>query len=175
VSLYETPAGGTAKLILTHTVNSKGQLSGVVTMDQSASYTAAFTGDAEYAPAETAAKTVDIDAKVSESISGNYSTSSYYRVYHHTAKVATAVTVAPDKPGECVKLEIQRISHDAWKAYAMTGCMTLNSASKAATSLTLTKYPVDSKYRVRADYVRSSSDTKNLSTDSGWDYFIVNK
>jgi hypothetical protein len=29
------------------------------------------------------------------------------------------------------------------------------------------------QFRIRADYVRSSGDTSNLSTDSGWLYFMV--
>jgi hypothetical protein len=34
---------------------------------------------------------------------------------------------------------------------------------------------LDLYYRVRADYVRSSKDTSNLSTASGWLSFIVEK
>ena len=179
VSIYETPAGGAKKLITSGTVNSKGQYAVATTLGQSASYTAAFTGDAQYAAATTGAKTVNVDAKVSEAISGYYTSqisgTIEYRLYRYTGKVKDSATVAPNKHGECVKFEVQRYSDGAWKAYTTTGCADLNSSSAAATTLTLTKYPTASKYRVRADYDRSSTDTKNLSTDSGWQYFIVEK
>ena len=48
-------------------------------------------------------------------------------------------------------------------------------AATSSPTLTLTAYPQNTKYRVRVDYVRSSKDTTNLSTDGGWMYFIVVK
>jgi hypothetical protein len=179
VSIYETPAGGSKKLIETHTVNAKGQVSVTETLAQSASFTAAFTGDAQYAAVTTAAKTVDAQARVSASVSGYYQSeragSTTYRVYHHTAKQKVDVTVAPNKHGECVQLVVQRYSGGTWKAYTTTGCTGLDSSSEASPTLTLTTYPQNTKYRVRVDYVRSSKDTTNLSTDGGWMYFIVVK
>ncbi|HEV3382219.1 MAG TPA: hypothetical protein VG142_14740 [Trebonia sp.] len=179
VSIYETPAGGSKKLVKSGTVNSKGQLAVSETLDESASFVAAFTGDEQYAAVTTAAKSVGIDAKVSEYISGYYGSqkvgTATYWLYRNSGKVAVTVDVVPDKHGECVKLEVQRYSDGQWKSYTTTGCTDLNSSSRAGITLTLSRYPLGSRYRVSAEYIRSSKDLANLSADSGWLYFEVLK
>jgi hypothetical protein len=55
------------------------------------------------------------------------------------------------------------------------GCGHLNSSSKGAWALTISQAHLNSPYRIRADYIRSSADTSNLSSDSGWQYFLVAK
>ena len=42
-------------------------------------------------------------------------------------------------------------------------------------ALAISQAHLNSPYRIRADYIRSSTDTSNLSNDSGWQYFIVVK
>jgi hypothetical protein len=112
-------------------------------------------------------------------VSGYYAStkagSTTYRLYHRSGRVTAAIAVAPGKPGECVKLEVQEYYRGAWHAKGTTGCTTLNSSSRASAYLAAKNASLGYHYRVRADYVRSSKDTSNLSADSGWQYFIVEK
>jgi hypothetical protein len=45
--------------------------------------------------------------------------------------------------------------------------------SQIAGSFNLSQADIGFHYRVRADYIRSSKDTSNLSNDSHWQYLIV--
>jgi hypothetical protein len=180
INLYETPVGGTRKLYKTFTGGS-GWVTAYITgqLTTSASFTASVASDSEYAGVTTPPVTVNVDASVATSLSGYYTSKASgghtYRVYHHTTTLKDAATVAPNKHGECTKLEIQHGTSTGWKAYALTGCTDLNSSSKATLSLSLSKYSIGGQYRVRVDYIRSSKDTANLSTDAGWQYVLVEK
>jgi hypothetical protein len=180
INVYETPAGGQRKLFKTITTGSGWTTAySISQFTTSTSFTASIAGDSEYAGVTTPAVTVNVDASVGASLSGYYTSKATdgetYRVYHHTTTLKDSATVAPNKHGECVKLEIQHGTSTGWKAYALTGCTDLNSSSKATLSVSLSKYSIGGKYRVRVDYIRSSKDTANLSTDAGWQYVIVEK
>ena len=60
----------------------------------------------------------------------------------------------------------------AWLSYTSTGCLTLSKSSGVSTYLSLLK-SADARYRVRADYTRSATDTTNIDTDGSWLYFEV--
>jgi hypothetical protein len=180
VNIYETPVGGRKKLLKTVALGSGETLTFTTgQLTTSTAFTASADGDSVYSATTTPARTVDVYASVQASISGYYGSKSIsgvtYRVYHHTAKLKDAVTVAPNKHGECVKLEMQRGTSSDWKAYYLSGCTDLNGSSKATISLTLSKYSIGGKYRIRADFHPSSGDKGNLSTDGAWLYFIVEK
>lgn len=180
INVYETPAGGQRKLLTTITTGSDWtSIYTISKLTTSTSFTASIAGDSEYAGVTTPPVTVNVDASVGASLSGYYTSKvtdgETYRVYHHTSTLKDGASVAPDKHGECVKLEIQHGTSTGWKAYALTGCTDLNSSSKATLSVSLSKYSIGGKYRVRVDYIRSRNDTKNLDADSGWSYFSVAK
>jgi hypothetical protein len=180
IYIYETPAGGQRKLFAKDTNVSGWTTSyNLSQFTTSTSFTASIAGDSEYAGVTTAPVTVNVYASVGESLSGYYTSKvtdgETYRVYHHTTTLKDDATVAPNKRGECVKLEIQHGTATGWKASALTGCTSLNSSSKATLAVSLSKYSIGGKYRVRVDYIRSSKDTANLSTDAGWQYIIVEK
>lgn len=180
IYVYETPAGGQRKLFATIT-NGSGWATtySIGQFTTSTSFTASIAGDSEYAGVTTPPVTVNVDASVGASLSGYYTSKvtdgETYRFYHHTTALKDNATVAPNKHGECVKLEIQHGTSTGWKPYALTGCTDLNSSSKATLSVSLAKYSIGGKYRVRVDYLRSGSDTKNLDADSGWSYLSVVK
>jgi hypothetical protein len=180
INVYETPAGVQRKLFTTITTGSDWTTTySISQFTTNTSFTASIAGDSEYAGVTTPSVTVNVDASVGASLSGYYTSKATdgetYRVYHHTTTLKDSATVAPNKRGECVKLEIQHGTSTGWKAYALTGCTDLNSSSKATLSVSLSKYSIGGKYRVRVDYIRSSKDTANLSTDAGWQYVIVEK
>jgi hypothetical protein len=159
-------------------VSSSGTLTMTYTAPHSTTFSEVFTGDAHYA-ARTITHAVSVWAKVTLTLSDSYGSKKVsgttYRLYHHTARLDTAVAVAPDKSGQCMELQVQEYYRGAWYANVTTGCGTLNSSSKVSGYLTLNSADLNYPYRIRADYIRSSKDTSNLSTDSGWLYFMVEK
>jgi hypothetical protein len=178
VTIYEESIGGTSKkALMTAKVNSKGDLTTTYRPTVSTTFSAYFGGDAEYAP-ETVTHNVYVAASVSLNVTGYYTSAKHngitYKVFHHTAKLTVTVTVAPNKSGECVELAVQELYSGSWHANLTTGCGTLNSSSKAVGVFTLTD-ATGGLYRIRAIYVRSSTDKKNLGADSGWFYFSVVK
>jgi hypothetical protein len=178
VSIYAQWDGYRGKALLkTGRVNSRGDLTVSYSAPHSTTFSAVFTGDAHYA-ARTVSHDVGVRASVAESIGGYYTSTHYgstlYRVYHHTASLQESVAVAPNKSGECVKVEVQIYYQGKWYADLTTGCGSLNSASKISGLFSLSQ-ATGYRYRIRADYVRSSKDVSNLSNDSGWLYFVVVK
>lgn len=175
LAIYAQPYGGKKALIETGTVDSHGDLATTYKLTRKTTFTAAFAGDYRYAPA-TAATTASAYAKVSESLSGYYGSTHYagllYRVYHHTAKAKLNVTVTPNKAGQCMKFQIQRYYGGAWHTQSTSSCRTLSTSSTSYATLSLTK-AVNSKFRMRAEYVHSSKDTGNLNTWGAWQYFTV--
>ncbi len=175
LAIYAQPYGGKKALIETGTVDSRGNLATTYELTRKTTFTAAFAGDYRYAPA-TAATTAPAYAKVSESLSGYYGSTHYggllYRVYHHTAKAKLNVTVTPNKAGQCVRFQIQRYYSDAWHTQSTSPCRTLSTTSTSYATLGLSN-AVNSKFRMRAEYLHSSKDTGNLSTRGAWQYFTV--
>jgi hypothetical protein len=175
LAIYAQPYGGRQTLIKTGTVDSHGNLAATYKLTRKTTFTAAFTGDYRYAPA-TAAHTASAHAKVSESLTGYYESTHYgsllYRVYHHTTKAKLNVTVTPDKADQCVRFQTQRYYGGAWHTQSTSPCHTLSTKSTGYATLSLTN-AVNSKFRMRAEYVHSTKDTANLSTWGAWQYFTV--
>lgn len=76
--------------------------------------------------------------------------------------------------GRCVQFQTQRYSGGAWHTQSTSPCRTLSAKSTANTALRLAK-AVNSKFRVRVEYVHGSKDTDNLSTRGAWQYFTVRR
>lgn len=158
-------------------VNSSGNLTVSARVARTTTFTAVFSGDARYA-AKSVAAAVYTRAAVVMAI-GDYYASKHvgsitYRLYHHTKHLNVAAVVAPNKAGECAEVEIQEYYQGAWDPNVMTGCISLNKSSEIAVYFTLGQADLGYPYRLRTDYVRGS-DTSNLSADSGWQYFMVEK
>ena len=159
-------------------VNSSGNLTVNTRVARTTTFTAVFSGDARYAGKSVAA-TVYTRAAVVMAI-GDYYASKHvgsvtYRLYHHTKHLnVAAVGVAPDKAGECAQVEIQEYYQGAWGPNVMTNCIALNKSSEIAVYFTLGQADIGYPYRLRTDYNRGS-DASNLSADSGWQYFMVEK
>ncbi|MEU1591819.1 hypothetical protein ABZ468_02905 [Streptomyces sp. NPDC005708] len=175
LAIYAQPYGGKKALVENGTVNSHGDLVTTYKLTRRTTFTAAFAGDYRFAPA-TAATTASAYAKVSESLSGYYGSTHYagllYRVYHHTAEAKLNATVTPNKAGQCVQFQIQRYYGGAWHTQSTSSCRKLSTSSTGYATLSLTK-AVNSKFRMRAEYVHSSKDTGNLNTWGAWQYFTV--
>ena len=138
-------------------------------------FTAVFAGNALYEP-KTVTLKIKVGAKVSAALSGYYKMAKVsgleYHVYHHTATLKDLVTIAPDKPGECVRLQVQQASGSVWRADATTSCAALNKWSQ---TMMARKLGPTGWFRVRADFTPSAKDITNVSTDGGWVYYEVTK
>ncbi|OIJ96345.1 hypothetical protein BIV23_32890 [Streptomyces monashensis] len=175
LSIYAEPYHGKKALVRTGTVDSHGNLTASYKVSGSTVFTASFAGDYRYAAA-TAIRTVFAYAKVSESLSGHDGSTHYgsilYRVYHHTAHAKLNVTVTPNKAGQCVQFQTQRYHGGAWHTQSTSSCHTLSMTSTTSATLGLTK-AVNSRFRLRAEYVHSNKDTGSLNTWGAWQYFTV--
>ncbi|WP_344049658.1 hypothetical protein [Planotetraspora silvatica] len=178
LSIYAQAYGSTTKKLLKKAkVDSHGNLAVSSALTRSTTFSAVFAGDVRYAPV-TVTRKVHTRARVSASLSGFYSSKYYgstkYRVYHHTHTLDVSVTVAPNKKGQCVKLQIQEYYQGGWHSSLTTGCGKLTSTSAIRGHLGLSQ-ATGGRYRVRAYYVQGGSDTSNVSTYGSWLYFSVVK
>jgi hypothetical protein len=137
-----------------------------------------FSGDARYA-AKTVTRDVGVRASTTMNMGGYYSSrkvgGTTYRLYHRSSYLYVTATTGPDKSGQCVKIEVQEYYGGAWHANETTGCSALNGSSQLSGYLTVTNGDLGYRYRVRADYIRSATDVSNQSSDSGWQYVLVEK
>ncbi|MEV6840381.1 hypothetical protein AB0N17_38805 [Streptomyces sp. NPDC051133] len=175
LSIYAEPYHGKKTLVRTGTVDSHGNLTTSYKITGKTTFTATFAGDYRYAAA-TAVRTVSAYARVSESLSGYYTSTHYgsviYRVYHHTAKAQLKATVTPTKAGQCVRFQTQRYYGGTWHTQSTSACHTLSTGSTGSATLGLDK-AVNNKLRMRAEYVHSDKDAGNLNTWGAWEYFTV--
>lgn len=179
VSIYAQWDGYKSKTLLkTGQVSSSGELTVSYTAPHSTTFSAVFTGDAHYA-AKTVTHDIGIRANTTLSMAGYYGNKNVggttYRMYHQSGYLYVTVAVGPNKPGECAQIEVQENYSGAWHANELTACAALDGSSRLYGYLTINNGDLGYEYRVRADYVRSSSDTSNLSNDSGWQYIMPEK
>jgi hypothetical protein len=178
VSVYAETAGSTGQVLLkTAVVDSAGTLTLSYPAAHTTTFSAVFAGDAGDS-ATTVSAVVRVSTSVSAKLAGYYASKSIggviYRLYHHTALATAAISVAPAKPGECVKLELQEYAKGAWHPSLLTACGTLNSRSEAVDLLVLSHASIGSHYRIRFDYLQGA-DPSNASADSAWQYLLVAK
>jgi YVTN family beta-propeller protein len=178
VSIYAQPSGSKSKTLLkTGTVDASGNLTVNYKPAHSTTFSAVFSGDSQYKPASVTS-VIFVRASVSETLSRYYASQRIggitYRLFHRHTLMHVHVTVHPNKSGQCVKFELQEHYQGAWHG-ATTRCGHLDASSKISIKVDLTHADLGYHYRIRADYIRSSKDTTNLSNDSVWRYFIVKR
>jgi hypothetical protein len=177
VSIYAQQFGSKSKTLLkTGNVNTSGNLTVSYPAPHSTTFSVVFSGDGSYAP-RTVTHIVYVRAKVSDSLGGYYHSRVVggitYRLFHRNATMRAHATVSPNKHGQCVKFEVQEYYQGAWHANVSTKCASLDSSSKISAGFGLTHAGIGFHYRIRADYIRSSKDTTNLSNDGAWQYLMV--
>ena len=98
-----------------------------------------------------------------------------YDVYHAGGTLTLHSTVTPNKHGECLKPETEQWdTGSGWDDDTAYGCDALDGHSHDSAPFNLAQ-AIGDRYRIRADYVRSSRDHVNLSADGPWLYFMVVK
>jgi hypothetical protein len=184
VSVYARAAGSRTRRLLkkgpVQNAAGRGDLAVTIAPTYNTTFTVAFGGDASYTAA-TVATTVDVAARVTQSLASYYKSERYegtqYRVYHASAQLDDTVKVAPGKHGECVRFEMQTYFQGAWdddlpSGETATPCGALSKSSAVLGAFSL-KDGAGARYRVRALYVHSRTDEANLNSDSSWGYFRV--
>jgi hypothetical protein len=175
VSIYARQAGSRfPTLVATGRVNSAGNLIASYTPTANTTFSAVFAGDPRYAM-RTVTHQVGVGALVAMQLSGYYGTTKQggqtYLLYHQSSQLNVAVTVTPNKHGQCVDLEAQEFYQGSWYPTLHGSCITLNTTSQLVGYLTLGQSDLGYPYRIRADYLSTTST--NTSTDSPWQYFMI--
>lgn len=179
VSIYAQPFGRTTRtLVKTGRVNSSGNVTVRYAAAHSTTFSAVFSGDADYA-ARTVTRVIYVRARVSESLTGQYRRTRVhgrtYWLFHRHGTLRAHAIVAPDKSGQCVTFDVQEYYRGTWHPSAASGCVHLSRASKASAAFGLTRADVGFRYRIRVDYTRSSKDTTNRNNVSAWRYLIIER
>jgi hypothetical protein len=163
-------------LIKTARVNSRGTLTLTYRSPHTTNLSVVFAGDAHYAP-RTYNHPVYVRASLGLGLSGFYGSAVVgnirYLLFHHNKTMYSAVTVSPNKHGECVDFEVQEFYQNAWNNNVATGCLDLNKSSKYTVPWNLTGANLGYPYRIRVAYLRSAKDNSNLGNQTGWQYFMV--
>ena len=119
-SVYRTIAGHPRQLVYSCPCDPSGSFTtSGSSWTANTTYTAVFAGDAQYEPT-TVNLEIKVGAKVSSALSGYYKLAEaggpQYHVYHHTATLKDRSTVAPTRPASASGSQIQKCSHNAWRA-----------------------------------------------------------
>jgi hypothetical protein len=173
-SVYETIAGEPRQLIWSGAAD-PGSVTFSASFKRNTTFTAVFAGDAQYSPT-TVTRAIRVDVTVAAALRGYYRSAKIggteYRVYHHTGTVKDAVTVTPDKRGECVRLLVQKYSRGSWRSDLTTSCGALSKSSQVTLAHKLSS---TGRFRVRADFIHGAKDIANASTAGSWLYYEVTK
>jgi hypothetical protein len=174
ILIYAQLAGHAKQLIGHGNVNSAGNFAVRYRSPYNVTYSAAYAGDARV-NAATVSHGVRVRAEVLESISGYNGTSGSYRLYTGSETLTAHVSVAPNKHGQCGRLELDQYYQGAWVQIGLSPCFGLSSASTLVVGVQLSGLANTSgiKFRIRGDYVASSTEKLNLGNGSGWQYFMV--
>lgn len=181
VSLYAQPAGQKIRRIAAGRVNAKHKLTVAYTVTRTTRFTAVFAGSKSHAAAK-AARTVGTRAKVASRVTNYFKVVKFngntYYYFHRSKPLTLRSTVTPNKHGECLQPETQQWDKGpkgpVWDADTKYGCDTLDSQSHDSSAFDLSSAAGD-KYRIRGNYLRSKTDTVNLSATGPWVYFVVVK
>ena len=181
VSLYAQPAGQATRRIAAGRVNAQHKLLAAYHVTRTTKFTAVFAGSKSH-PAAKASRTVGTRARVASRVTNYFKVVKFngntYYYFHRSKPLILHSTVTPNKHGECLQPETQQWDKGpkgpVWDADTKYGCDTLDSQSHDSSAFDLSSAAGD-KYRIRGTYLRSRTDTVNLSAAGPWVYFVVVK
>lgn len=176
VTLYATPLGQARELVATGKVDADGKWYPTYSITRETTFTAVFDGN-RHSTANSASRTLYAFARVANRFTGYYTTSKSrdghtYGIFHTAGTLTLYSTVTPNKHGECLEPETQQQDKGHWDADTKYGCDALDSASHDTAPFSLSQ-ATGARYRIRGDYLRSTTDTANLNAQGPWLYFIV--
>jgi phosphohistidine phosphatase SixA len=176
VYVYAQPVGLPKKLIEKGNVNSNGQLTAFYHTPYTTKFTVVYKGDARDYP-KTVTGTYTVLAAVQLKLSGFYKSEiidgTMFRLYHRLGQLVVTETVLPKKYGACGFFEVQEHYDGAWHANMDTSCTDLSADSQVYGYLNMTGATQAYEYRIRAHFLRSSTDNSDASNTSGWQYVLI--
>ena len=149
VSIYATPSGQQRRLVKTGLVNANRDLTASVTVTRTTTFTAVFGGDRSYAPA-TAARSVAVHARLSETLVGGHRSSGGYRIYHTGDMPTIRATLRPSQLGVCVYGRAQVYYNRHWHTIA-TRCLPTSTQGTVVGFLYGTQL-INRPYRIRVEW-----------------------
>jgi hypothetical protein len=162
VSFFAQPAGGSKTLVWWGQTDTHGDVVMPYVMRKATTFEADYAGDTE-STSSSAQVSVTAHARVSDKLTGYYSTLNSWRLFHASAPAAFTAQLSPNKSGECVRLRIQRYLSSAWSTTSAT-CHRLTTTSSLQAQI---KGAAGSRYRVRAEF---GGDAANVATNGSWLY-----
>jgi hypothetical protein len=165
--IYATPYGGSAKLIASGTVNSKGNLTKKWTPKAKTTFRAEYAGDDRHEASASGGRVVKVRARTSVSLGGAYGRSGKYKLYHRGTNPRINGKVVPNHAGFSLKFIAQRYSGGRWVTEASgTYTIDFDGVSRA---ILYNVYP-GYLYRVRVVF---GGDADHLGSGSAWAYLRV--
>ncbi|MBG0560834.1 hypothetical protein [Actinoplanes aureus] len=177
VEIWADPFGPEVnRLVKKGTVDSRGNLVASFKLIRNTTFTARFTGDAEFA-ARSVTSTVYTKVTVNTTVAKHYKTgkigSRKYFYFHKTAtpKFTTTMTAFP---GRKQRLVVEYYAKGKWRAWSMKDAAL--SSSGVSTVKFSGKHPLDVRFRVRASYIKGiTGDSVNWTMHGTWQYFTFRK
>jgi dipeptidyl aminopeptidase/acylaminoacyl peptidase len=181
LSIYKLQYGVPLPILLASgVVSDVGDFSVSATLYRTASFYAEWSGEPGHPALDSGVKTVAVKVGFSSAMVGGYKTVSGYRLYHYTSNCpahqtgcpAFATTVFPtDHGGDCVYFLVQYHNGTGWHTSLHTGCVHLNSSSKATIGLVYQSTSVKGiPFRIQSQF---AGDSENAANNSLWHYFKV--
>lgn len=179
ISIYARPYGGTATLIGSAPVDGAGNLSMSVKVPKRTTFFATWSGDADHPAGGTSdSLTVRVFARLSARLSGHYSSSGPYRLYHFTSACPNhgrhcptyTVSIAPSHPGERLYFKLQVRVGGHWRTALSFSERIPSSNTIVERFVYANESIINLPTRVRTTF---KGDVDHLSTRTPWAYFKV--
>ena len=183
-SIYETPFGGTTKLLLTGVADGSGDLSVTVKPSKDTTFSATWSGDADH-PAGGMSDVVPVGVRpvVNSKMTKSYARAGKYHLYHFTTRCPLAgrgcpvfdTKVIPNHAKKCIEFLVEQQPAARWKVIEDTDCSQFSLNAKSAASVVFlygSPKVIGIRFRIRSLFPH---DADHLSAQSPWEYFKITK
>lgn len=167
VSIFKTPAGGTKTVVASGLVDSQGNFSVLVKPKAKTVFVAEWAGDARYASAKSASRTVAVHARALVRLSGFYRRAHGYALYHLGGDPKVTGSVVPKHAGKSLQFVAQAKLGGAWTRIARRD---FRLGANGSVSVFFVNPPQGIRFRARTAF---GGDTDHLGDTSPWVYFRV--
>jgi hypothetical protein len=176
VTLYKL-VSGVRHVIADGAVGPRGNLAVTLSPKRNVGVSAAWAGDDWYT-ADTVKRSIPVRVALAAHLTGYYSTSGKYRMYHYTAACPSshrgcprfAISVRPNHAGKLATFAIQQATATGWRTVA-SGTVRLRSTSTAALLLLYRNSSViGHRFRILATF---SKDGDHWGAQTPWRHFKI--
>ncbi len=133
VAIACKPYGSAARVLASGAVGGGGGLSVRLRPSRNTTCWATYTGDADWAPAKSAQRTILVHAVVTGKLFRSYGSASGYRLFHQGVIPYYTATVRPVHRGACITFVLEVKTSAGWQA--IKACFKMNGRGSATASL----------------------------------------